>query len=91
MNRDLPVSGQVTRSGHSDGDREEEISKIDLGGEGQPGVGFRTSGAVGQPAHFRRRDLNGNGGPWPPSVCSPALLALCPRAGEEMALVPPSF
>lgn len=45
MNRDLLVSGWVTRSGHSDGNR--------------------TSGAVGQPTHFRRRDPDGSGGPWP--------------------------
>lgn len=32
MNRDLPVSGQVTQKGDSDGNRE-EVPEVDLGGE----------------------------------------------------------
>lgn len=65
MNRDFPVSGQVTQSGHSDEDREEEIPEVDLGGQGQPRVGARTSGAAGQLTHVRGRDPDGSGGPWP--------------------------
>lgn len=93
MNRDLPVCGQVTQNGHSDEDREEETPEVGLGGEGQPGVGGRTSGGQASPPTLGGGSQMGVVAPSPSSGCGgqPALLALCSRAGVEMALVPHLF
>lgn len=50
MSRDLLISSQVTRSGHSDGDREEEVTEIDVSGGSPAWSESQEARSLGQPA-----------------------------------------
>lgn len=62
MKRNFPVSCQVTQSGHSDRDREEQVPEIDIGGEGPAWSRSQDTRSSCPGAHFRRRDPDRSGG-----------------------------